>query len=386
MAVLFGVVFIDLVGFGILMPLIPFYAERLGASPALITLIVASHSLAQFVFAPVWGRLSDRIGRRPVLAVSMLGHAAAYLLLANAATLWLMLFSRILSGATSANLSTAFAYASDMSTPEDRAAALGKISAAFGLGVATGPILGGLLAGGGDIASANLARPAVVAAGVSLLSFFSILVFLPESRAPASPAAVKAKEGVFAPLADGAIRAALVLVVVVVLCMAMRESILALWANHQLRLSAALLGVVFAYNGAVIAVLQFFFIGRLAQRFGELRLLQSAIVLLALSWLLLTQVEGIESLLIAMTLSAIGTGLFQTTIATVLSRIAPEDKRGSTMGLYQSSNSIARFTGQAGAGSLYGGIGVNAPFLIGAAAMLPAFALSMLVARRLRKR
>lgn len=386
MAVLFGVVFIDLIGFGILMPLLPFYAERLGASPALITLIVASHSLAQFLFAPLWGRLSDRVGRRPVLAVSMLGHAAAYLLLANAGTLWLMLLSRILSGATSANLSTAFAYASDMSGAEERAAALGKVSAAFGLGVATGPILGGLLAGGGDIASANLARPAVFAAGISLLSFLSILVFLPESRTPAPRAAAEVKDGAFAPLMDGAIRAALALVVVVVLCMAMRESILALWANHQLRLSAALLGVVFAYNGAVIATLQFFFIGRLARRFGELRLLQTAIVLLAISWLLLTQVERIEGLLVAMTLSALGTGLFQTTIATVLSRISPEDKRGSTMGLYQSSNSIARFTGQAGAGSLYGGLGVNAPFMIGAAAMVPAFALTLLVAGRLGKR
>lgn len=385
MAVLFGVVFIDLVGFGILIPLIPFYAERLGASPALITLIVASHSLAQFLFAPLWGRLSDRVGRRPVLAASMLGHAAAYLLLASAGTLWIMLLSRTLSGATSANLSTAFAYASDISAPEDRAATLGKISAAFGLGFATGPMLGGFLAGGGDIASANLTRPAVAAALVSFVSFLTILAFLPESRVPSSSQTAKARESVLAPLVDGAIRAALALVVVVVLCMAMRESILALWANHQLRLSATQLGVVFAYNGALIAVLQFFFIGTLARRYGELRLLQTAIVLLAISWLLLTQARGLEGLLFAMTLSSLGTGLFQTTIATVFSRIAPEDKRGATMGLYQSSNSIARFTGQAGAGSLYGGIGVNVPFLIGAVAMLPAFALTLLVAGRLRR-
>ena len=162
--ILFAVVFIDLVGFGILAPLVPFYVERLGARPELITLIIAAHPLAQSLAMPLWGTLSDRRGRRPVLLASMLGHGAAYLLLGFADSLWLLLLARILSGATSANLSTAYAYIADVTTPEERAGAMGRVSSAFGLGFAIGPALGGLLAGGTTMDDANLLRPAIAAA------------------------------------------------------------------------------------------------------------------------------------------------------------------------------------------------------------------------------
>ena len=180
--ILFAVVFIDLVGFGILAPLVPFYVERLGARPELITLIIAAHPLAQSLAMPLWGTLSDRRGRRPVLLASMFGHGAAYLLLGFADSLWLLLLARILSGATSANLSTAYAYIADVTTPEERAGAMGRVSSAFGLGFAIGPALGGLLAGGTTMDDANLLRPAIAAALFSFSAFLAIFAFLPETR------------------------------------------------------------------------------------------------------------------------------------------------------------------------------------------------------------
>ncbi|MCC7330532.1 MAG: MFS transporter, partial [Gammaproteobacteria bacterium] len=137
-ATLFAIVFIDLVGFGIVIPLVPFYVERLGAGPELITLIIALHALCQSAAMPLWGTISDRYGRRPVLLASMLGHVASYLMLGFADSLWLLALARVISGVTAANLSTAYAYIADITSPAERAGAMGRISAAFGLGMAVG--------------------------------------------------------------------------------------------------------------------------------------------------------------------------------------------------------------------------------------------------------
>lgn len=386
--ILFAVIFIDLVGFGILAPLTPFYVERLGASPALITLIIAAHPLAQSVATPLWGLLSDRQGRRPVLLMSMLGHAGAYLLLATANSLWWLLLARVLSGATSANISTAYAYIADVTTPAERAGAMGRISTAFGLGFTLGPALGGLLAGGSSMADANLLRPALVAALFSFLAFLAIYAYLPESRQFAASKAVRpAGTSVWRELRMIAARPLIwrlmVMAGLVLVFMAARESIFPLWANHVQHLHPRTLGAMLAWTGGLIALVQFFGIGWLVQRFGEINLLKGAILCLMMGWLGLTLAGGLLTLLVAMTFGSFGTAFFQTSMQSLLSKRAGPSERGAVLGVYQSSSSMARFIGQAGAGTLYGQLGPSAPFLIGSLAMVPALALATQVGKRL---
>lgn len=385
--ILFTVVFIDLVGFGILTPLIPFYVERLGASPELITLIIAAHPLSQSLAMPLWGSLSDRIGRRPVLLASMLGHALAYLLLGFADSLSLLALARVLSGATSANLSTAYAYISDITTPEERAGALGKVSAAFGLGFAIGPALGGLLAGGGSIAEANFLRPAIAAASFSFAAFVAIWLFLTETRPQhlASPADGP-RPGLLANVARVTRRPVilqmLLMAITVLIFLSVRESIFPLWANRRLGLDARTLGFMLAWTGLLISAIQFFAIGWLSQRFGELNLVRAALVCLMVGWAGFTLSRNGWELLVAMTVASVGTAFFQTSMQSLLSKRAGQHERGAILGVYQSSSAMARFLGQASAGTLYAQVGANAPFMLGSIAMLPALAMATRIRRR----
>src|SRR6266853_6049504 len=183
MPTLFLIVFVDLVGFGLVIPLLPFYAVRFGASPQQVTLLMAVYSLMQLFTAPLWGRLSDRVGRRPVLIVSMAASVFAYLWIGSATALWMLFTARALAGACAGNIAAAQAYIADVTKPEERAKGMGMIGAAFGIGFIIGPALGGFLAGG-DPATAHLSAPFYVGAGLSALAFLGALIFLKESLPP----------------------------------------------------------------------------------------------------------------------------------------------------------------------------------------------------------
>src|SRR5438876_7076929 len=180
MPILFLIVFIDLVGFGLIIPLLPFYAERFGASPQLVTLLLAIFSLMSMLAAPLWGRLSDRIGRRPVLMTSMAAAVLAYLWLGFAGELWMLFAARAFAGICAGNIAAAQAYIADVTPPEKRARGMGMIGAAFGLGFIIGPALGGIVAGD-DLATADLTTPGLIAAGLSAVAFFGVVLLLPES-------------------------------------------------------------------------------------------------------------------------------------------------------------------------------------------------------------
>lgn len=393
MTVLLLIVFVDLLGFGLLIPLIPFYAERLGLTPAWITLVIALHSLMQFVAAPSMGRLSDRYGRRPVLAISMTGHALAYGLLMVADSVPLLIASRLLSGVTSANLAAAYAYISDITPAEQRASGFAKVSAAFALGFALGPAIGGLLAGAQSPTSANLDPPAMMAAALSLLALAGIHFFLPESLAPRADrhasgaptgaAGARATYSRYAPLRDPALRLMLLVGLSVFLFAAMREAILALWLHDRFAFDTHTIGLVFTMNGVTIAIVQIVFTGRLAERYGALATLRAGMVSFGLSWLGLVLAPGLAVVGIAIVLGAVGTAFFGTSLQTLVSTRASARNRGAVMGLYQSSSSLARFFGAAFSGSLFGLAGRDMPFLVGALAMLPALLLTFQIARRM---
>lgn len=381
-------VFVDLLGFGVLIPLVPFYAVKLGLPPAWVTFVIALHALFQFVGAPVLGRISDRLGRRPVLMISMLGHAAAYLLLGFADSVALLVLSRVLSGFTSGNLAAAYAYVADVCPPEKRAAGLARVSSAFALGYALGPLLGGLLAGDGAPVAADLHRPAFTAAFLSVLSFAAIMLLLPETHHPVRPprgTPVRLQTRTEIVRRDHALLLLLVLTLTVFVCAAMRESLLALWAHDKHHLDTAAITLLFTINGLGVAIMQFFATGRVIQGLGELHTVRTGIACYGLGWLILVLAGGFGWLTAGILCGSVATALFGTSLQTLVSARAAGNTRGTVMGLYQSSSSLARFSGAALSGSLYDLAGYDAPFVFGALMMLPALLLTLWIAQALRR-
>ena len=387
--ILFAVVFIDLVGFGILMPLIPFYVERMGVGPELITLILAIHPLCQSLATPVWGELSDRFGRRPILLISTAGHVGAYLLLGFADSVTLLILSRLLSGLTSANIATAFAAVADVSSVEHRAEAMGKISAAFSMGFAAGPAIGGFLAGD-SIADANFQLTAMAAAVFASAAFLAVLFFLPETFPPearrdrSSSATPKLSTNFGQVARRPIITLMLVLCLIVMTCIAARETIFPLWAHYRAGLNPRELGLLITYTACIIALIQLFGIGRLARRFGELIMVQISLVSFGLGWVMLVLAPNLIIVIAALTVSAVGSALFQTCLQALISHRAGPQEKGLVLGVYQSASSASRFIGQAGSGTLYGQLGMNAPFIMGAIAMMPALLLTRRIQRGLQ--
>src|SRR5262249_1341076 len=298
MPVLFLIVFVDLVGFGLIIPLLPFYAERFGASPQLVTMLLAIFSLMSMISAPLWGRISDRIGRRPVLMASMLASALAYLWMGFADALWMLFAARAFAGLCAGNIAAAQAYIADVTPPENRARGMGMIGAAFGLGFIIGPALGGLVAGN-DFATADLETPGLIAAGLSFAAFLGVVLLLPESL----PAAVRARpsRGLQSVLHRPLLARLFLVFFVVILAFAGMESTFAMWAMRQFGWGPAQIGYVFTYVGLLSAAMQGALIGLLTRRFGEERLLLSGLGLIALGLLTLPFAGTLPPLLVAVT-------------------------------------------------------------------------------------
>ena len=257
MPILFLIVFVDLVGFGLIIPLLPFYAERFGASPQLVTILMAVFSLMAMIAAPFWGRLSDRIGRRPVLMASMAAAALAYLWMGFASELWMLFAARAFAGICAGNIAAAQAYIADVTSPEKRARGMGLIGAAFGLGFIIGPALGGLVAGN-DVATADLETPGLIAAGLSAIAFLGVVLLLPESL----PAAVRARQArsrfgaLCSAFRQPVLARLLAIFFLVILAFAGMESTFALWAMREHGWGPAQIGYVFTYVGLLSAAMQ----------------------------------------------------------------------------------------------------------------------------------
>ncbi len=374
MPILFTIVFIDLVGFGLVIPLLPFYAVRFGATAPEVTWLMATYSLMQLLAAPFWGRLSDRIGRRPVLMASTAASALAYLWLGGAGQLWMLFAARALAGACAGNIAAAQAYVADLTKPEDRAHGMGMIGAAFGFGFIVGPALGGFLAGNNP-AMANLQSPAWIAAGLSFAALCGVALVLRESHP-------RERRGLAPPLGRiGLARAMLsrpalsrliVMFFLVILAFAAMESIFALWALRQLDWGPEKVGYVFAYLGLLSAIMQGGLTRRLTKRYGEERLLLCGLVVLALGLGIVPFSRELAVLAVAFAALAIGLGLTQPAMNSLISRRAGRDEQGGVQGVTQSAGSLARVIGPPLAGYLFAYAGHSSPFLWGAALVLAA--------------
>ncbi len=370
MAILFFIVFIDLLGFGIIIPQLPFYGVQFGASPAAVTLLMACYSLAQFFMSPVLGRLSDRIGRRRVLLVSMACSCLAYLWLGFASALWMLFGARLLAGAGAGNIAAAQAYVTDVTSPEKRAKGMGMIGAAFGLGFTIGPWIGGVLAGA-DPTPADLQRPAFLAAGLSALAFILVIVILKESL-PQTGVPPRANRWELARSSMGrpTLRLLILLFFAVTAAFAGMETTFALWTKDAFGWGPEQVGWLFFFVGCVLIVVQGGVIGPLSRRLGEAWLVLIGSASIALGLAAVTLSTHLAMLLFASACLAVGMGLLNPAINSLISRQAATDERGGIMGVAQSGASLARVVGPAIAGPLFQLLGRNAPYYAGALVML----------------
>lgn len=346
--IIFLTVFIDLIGFGIVMPLLPRYAERYGAQGLQIGAIIGAYSLMQLIFAPWWGQLSDRIGRRPVLLISNLGAAGAYALFAvsarytGTAGLLILLASRVFAGICGANLSVASAYIADVTTKENRSKGMGMIGMAFGLGFILGPVLGGIA-----FRHFGLAGPGWVAALLCSLNFISGLFILVESRLPG--AAVAERKNRLAQIVHTVrvpqVRLLVGLYFLATFTFTCFESTMPLLLQRQFHFDEEKIGYLFAYCGLMGALIQGGLIGRLVKRFGESTLIWGSLLVVAVSLAAVPYAGGIVTLLLILALFSAGSGINRAPTLGLISRFAPANEQGSTLGVAQSIATIARVLG-----------------------------------------
>ncbi|WP_374440895.1 MFS transporter [Stella sp.] len=387
MPVLFLIVFVDLVGFGIVIPLLPFYAEHFGAGPELVTMVMASYSLAQLVTAPLWGRLSDRIGRRSVLMASMAGSVVAYLLLAWAPSLAVLFLARIAAGAMAGNIAAAQAYIADVTPPERRAQGMGLIGAAFGLGFILGPAIGGVLAGH-DPQDVDFLAPALAAAGLSAIAFAGATLVLRESLDRTVPPAPRLSRlvAIRRVLGGGGVARFILIGFATIAVFAGMETTFALWSSRTFGWGPAQNGYLFAFVGIIGAVLQGGAIGPLTRRFGEARLLAAGLVLIAAGLAGIAATTTVAMLFAASALLGIGFGMANPSLASLVSRGAGPGDQGMVLGVNQSAGSLARVLGPLAAGVAFAHLGKSAPFLLGAVVILPVAFVVLAIARETRGR
>jgi MFS family permease len=374
---LFAAVFVDMVGYGIVVPLLPFYVQQYAAGAALVGLLGSLYAATQLVSSPFLGALSDRAGRRPVLLICLLGTSLAYLLLGLAGTLSLLVVAVALAGGAAGTLATAQAYIADSTPPEDRARGLGLIGAAFGLGLIGGPVLGGLLS------LYSLGAPAFAAAALALcnvmLGFFILPESLPaEHRVPTPILRLNPVSQLGSVLKMRGIRALLLVVFLLNLSFAGLLTNFPIFSNARFGWDATANAFFFAFVGVCAVLTQGVLLGRLLPRFGEERLLLSGLSLAALNLGLMALVPSGWMLYPVVGILAVGIGLTIPALTALISRSVSGREQGKVMGGQQGILSSTLILGPLIAGLAFDHLGVPAPYWVGS--LLAALALLVAVA------
>lgn len=368
MATLLAVVVVDLIGFGIVMPVLPFWARTYGADGTTLGLIQAAYAAAQFVFAPIWGRLSDRVGRRPVLLATIAGTACSLLLLGLADSLAGIFLARLLAGSFAANISVAAAYLADVTGEEARTRAMGLLGASFGIGFLVGPALGGLLAPRGyDV-------PMLFAAGLAATNLGFAVAFLPE---PAGRAA-REELGRLAVLRDPRVLRVCATYLLFSLAVTQLETVFAYFMLDRFGYDAREVAFILVGMALVMGAIQGGAMGGLARRFRDRELVLGGGALLAAGFALTPLAPSVPLLLVPLLAAAVGRAVAQPALMSLASQVATPATRGAVMGTFQSSASLARVVGPVLAGVLYDR-SIGAPFGLAAALL----GLALLTARGL---
>ena len=347
--VIFVTVFIDLVGFGIVIPVLPYYAEgtRFGATPREVGLLFASYSVMQLIFSPVLGRLSDKYGRRPILLISLLGTCLGFLILGLATTLLMLFIGRIIDGISGGNISTAQAYIADVTTKENRAKGMGLIGAAFGLGFVFGPAIGGILSRWG------INIPFLFAGGLAFANVILLYFTLPETVTPDHPARVSAASGrgwkqLIEALRQPQLAFVLAIYFLSIVAFSIMTTVFSLFMMFRLGYDPWHSGWIFAFVGIVSALVQGGLIGRLVKRFGEPTLVIVGSLFFTVSLFISPFVGpaiGLIGILSVAALSSVGNVLMAPSLSSLGSKSASAAEQGSVLGVMQSVASLARAVG-----------------------------------------
>ncbi len=388
MKILFFIILLDLMGIGVMNPIFPFLATRLGIEPSVVTLILAIYPIASFIAAPVWGRMSDQRGRRPILMISQIGAVAAFILLGFADNIWMLILSRFIGGICAGNIGAAYAYITDVTTNENRAKGMAMVGGALSLGFIVGPMIGGLLAGG-DKATANFTLVALFCASMNFLALMGTIFFLPESLKPEVREKLKSRPQVSRWQLFNKIRARSGLFLMFMAALAFGtggsvfESTFPLWGAAAMDFGPRDVGAALSFAAVVLVTLQLVVMQSkigpgIMKKFGELPVATAACVIYAIGLMVVATSDNWPQLLLAQALLPIGLAFFNPTITSLVSKQAADTERGMVMGFYASWGSLAR-----GAGPLFSGSLLQAnlhyPFYYGVLAMAVTIALIFVV-------
>ncbi len=340
--VLFLTVFIDLIGFGIVIPILPLYAEHFHASPVAIGWLTGIYSGMQIIFTPILGKLSDRLGRRPVLFVSIVGTAIGFALMGLAHSMTLLFAGRIIAGITGGNIAIPQAYIADVTTPQKRSRAMGLIGAAFGLGFTFGPLIGGVMS------RISYGAPFFFSAGLAIINAGLIYLLLPESLSPEQRARPQEKASiaeVFHHQRGAMFGVVLATYFFLVVGFSIMTTLFALFTEKRFGYDAQANGYMFGFVGIVSVIVQGGLIGRLIKIFGEVALARTGMVLTTISLAVLPLCNGLASLLLVSAGLSAGTGFASPPLSGLASQMVESNWQGRALGLLQSGGSIARLLG-----------------------------------------
>lgn len=377
--VLLAVVFINLMGFGILMPILPFYAQSFHAPAWQVTWLFAAFSIGNFFAEPIWGRLSDRIGRRPILIGTIACSGLGFIALAFAPNTWVALAIRLISGLTTGNLSTIQGYIADITPPRYRSGRIGMLGAAFALGFVAGPAMGGLLARP-QMGSAGFHLPLFVAGGLSGLATLGVLLFVRESRGGGERVAA-----IQAPRLSVWIEArrhpvlgrALIVTLLLTAAFSAVESTFGLWAQHRYGWGPFKLSLCFASVAITAALAQAFVTGRLTRRYGEAAMLAAGLAIIGTALAVLPLGQGIVRTIALMAVAVFGQALALPNISALISRTTANDRQGAMLGMNMSVGALARAIGPIAGGALFSIVGADAPLFVSALVLAPAVLLAL---------
>lgn len=380
---LLAVMFINLLGFGIVVPLLPFYAKSFNAPAWQIALVFSAYAIGAFFGEPFWGRLSDRIGRKPILISTVSGNCLCYIAMALAPNVYVAFFVRILGGLMSGNGSVIQGYIADVTPPDDRAGRLSLLGAAFNIGFIVGPALGGLLAHPED-GHRGFQTPLFVCAALSAVCVMALTTIVKESRIRAEPSDAKASRWAVAGAAmkHPLIRRAMLVTLLAGCAFVGVESIFGLWTQARFDWGPRQVGSAFAVVGVVAAFCQLILIGPLSRRFGEARLLAFGMALTALCLIGQTFSIGAITTVPLLAIAAFGQSIAWPNVAAIISRNAEWEHQGQYLGLNNAMGALARVIGPFVLGMGFTHLGVDAPFYMAGAIVMPAIWLAWSVRRR----
>ncbi len=370
---IFMTVFIDLMGFGLVIPILPTYAQQLHASDFMVGLLIASYSIMQFLFTPFWGRLSDRIGRRPVLLISLAASFAGYLIWGFSTSLIWLFASRIVAGFGNANIAVAQAYIADITTKENRARGMGMVGAAFGLGFVLGPALGCLLVQNG------LGFVGFVAAGFSLVDLILTFFLLPEPKERGTFGNDRFGLGIdfyIKNVTSAKLRVSFLIFFISTFAFANMEATLVLLTSKLYNWGPKENGLLFVYIGILIVIVQGGMIRQLTKKYSEKKLITVGSFLVAAGLFLTPVTNSWMILALAMTLLSIGSGINNPCNQSIISKLAPEETVGGVLGLGQSVSTLGRIFGPIVGCALFEKLGYLSPYIAGGLCMIIVVALS----------